>query len=91
MIGMKSVRGPAIYDFTNGYDIKVGNFQNIGTSSGKMVIVHVTSSSQFMFLPVSLSGPIVTVKAYNGASGLLVATTSADFSSVEIAVVADGY
>lgn len=91
MIVMKSVRGPAVYDLTNGYDITVGELQNIGTSSGKMVIVSAVSSSQFVFLPFSISGPIVTVKAYNGASGLLVVTTSANLSLVEIGVVAFGY
>ena len=91
MIVMKSVRGPALYDLTNGYDITIGEFQNIGTSSGKMVVVNAVSSCQWVFLPVSISGPIVTIKAFDSRSGLLVATTSANLSLVEIGVVAAGY
>lgn len=92
MIAMKSVRGPATYVPADGYDVTIGELEEINVSSGKMVMAQVLTSSVMVAIPNSVSGNIVTLLMQDSRSGLMAfSDTSTPLSETEIAVIADGY
>ncbi len=92
MIIMKSVRGPAVYVPSTGYDVTIGELEEIHVSSGNMVMAQVLTSSVMVAIPSSVSGNIVTLIMQDSRSGLMVySDTSTILSATEIAVIADGY
>lgn len=92
MIVMKSVRGPAVYVPSTGYDVTIGELEEVNVSSGKMVMAQVLTSSVMIAIPNSVSGNIVTLVMQDARSGLMAfSDTSTILSATEIAVIADGY
>ena len=91
MIVMKSVTGPLGYDTAAGFNIVIGELEEIHVTSGKMVAAKVASSSELYPIVTSVSGNIATLEMFFIGSGMTWSSASSVLTSVELVIIADGY
>ena len=97
MIKMIAVNGPATYTAGASFDRPVGDIEEIDVSSGKVLMCQMVSSGEVFARVNNVSGNIASIRLYGpvGSSGINLtadwASTTAVFSTVEIAMVVEGH